>query len=671
MAISSAGLGSGLDVNGIISKLMQVEAQPLTALATKEASFQAKLTAYGSIRGALSTFQGAVRALNDPAKFQSLKATSSDTTIATASAASNAVAGTYALNISKLAQSQKLVAAGQASTTAAIGTGTTTTLTFDFGTISGGSFTAYDSVAGTGGTYSGSTFTSNGNGAKTITIDSSNNSLSGIRDAINAANMGVTASIVNDGGTSPYRLVISSDNAGKNNSLKVSVSGEAAISNLLSQDPAGTQKLQETITGQNTELTVNGVFVSKASTTLTDVIQGITLGAAKVGTASVTVARDNTGASSAVSAFAKAYNDLNKTLKDLTAYDAANKKASVLTGDAAVRSIQSQIRGLLNTTLLSGGTYTNLSQIGVTFQNDGTLAVDSSKLNNALTTNSAAVAAVFAATGTASDSLVSYVSSTSKTKPGNYAVNVSQLATQGKLVGGSAIGSLTITAGSNDALSVTVDGVSASVTLDAKTYASNAALAAEIQSRINGVTAISGAGISVAVTESAGVLTVTSNRYGSTSSVDISGIGASNLLGAATATAGLDLAGTVGGATGAGSGQNLTGATGSSAEGLKLLVSGGVTGARGTVNFSQGYAYQLDKLVDNLIGSSGVLSSRTDGINQSIKDIGNRRDTLNRRLLDVEARYRKQFTALDTLISNMNQTSTYLSQQLANLPKAG
>ncbi len=671
MAISSAGLGSGLDVSGIISKLMQVESQPLTALDTKEASYQAKLTAYGGLKGVLSGFQTAVRALSDPTKFQTLKATPSDSAVVTSSAASNAVAGTYALNISKIAQSQKLVAAGQSSASAAIGAGSTTTLTFDFGTIGGGTFTAYDSGAGTGGTYSGSTFTANGSGAKTVTINSSNNTLTGIRDAINAAKIGVTATIVNDGGTSPYRLVLSSDNAGKTNSLRVSVTGEAAISDLLAHDPAGTQKLQETVTGQNTELTVNGVFVSKASTTLTDVVQGVTLTALKTGTANVTVARDTTAVSTAVNAFAKAYNDLNKALKDLTAYDAVNKKASVLTGDATVRSIQSQIRSVLNGALPSGGTYINLSQVGLTFKSDGTLSVDTTKLSSALTSNPSAVAAVFAATGSASDSLVSYVGSTSKTKAGLYALDVSQLATQGTLVGSGAIGSLTITAGVDDTLNVTVDGVSTAVTLAARTYASNAELATEVQSKINGASVFSNAGTSVTVAESAGVLTITSGRYGSASSVAVSGSGAANLLGTPTATAGVDVAGTIGGASGTGSGQNLTGTGISGADGLKLLISGGLTGMRGTVNFSQGYAYQIDKLIDGMLGTSGTLASKTEGINRSIKDINSRRDVLNRRLADVEARYRKQFTALDTLVSNMNQTSAYLSQQLANLPSAG
>lgn len=669
MAISSPGIGSNLDVNGIITKLMQVESQPLTDLDTREASYQAKLTAYGTLKGALSSFQTAVQGLNDPAKFQSLKASSTDSTIINASATSIASAGSYAINVSKIAQSQSLVAVGQSNATSAIGTGAATTLTFDFGTVSGGTFTAYNPATGAGGTYAGSTFTSNGNGVKTVTIDATNNSLSGIRDAINKANIGVTASIINDGGTSPYRLVLSSNTAGVANSLKITATGDASVSALLSQDPAGAQNLQETVTAQNTEATVNGVFVSKSSSTLTDVVQGVTLNVLKVGATTVNVAQDSSGATASVTSFVKAYNDLNKTLKDLSSYDPATKKSAVLQGDAAVRTIQSQIRGLLSHALTGGGSYKTLSELGITFQGNGSLTFDSSKLQSALSTNARDVAAVFVALGSATDSLVSYSGSTANTQPGSYSLNVSQLATQGKLAGSAAAG-LTITAGVNDTLNVTVDGVNTAVTLAAKTYTTATQLAMEVQSKINGATALSSVGSSVAVQQTAGALTIVSNKYGSASNVTVGGNGAANLLGATpAATAGVDVAGTLNGSAATGLGQYLTGGSGSGATGLKIQITGGITGARGLVKFSQGYAFQLNKLVDSLSGSSGPIASMTDGVNRTIKDIGNRRDVLNRRLASLETRYRAQFTALDTLISSMNQTSTYLTQQLANLPK--
>jgi flagellar hook-associated protein 2 len=264
---------------------------------------------------------------------------------------------------------------------------------------------------------------------------------------------------------------------------------------------------------------------------------------------------------------------------------------------------------------------------------------------------------------------VSYTSATANSKPGSYALTVSQLATQGNVVGLGAAG-LTID-GTNNSLSMTVDGVTATITLAAGTY-TEAALATEVQSKINGASAFSSAGISVAVTQTSGTMTLTSNRYGSASSVSLAGIGAASLLGggAPIGTPGVDVAGTINGVAATGSGQYLTGISGNSTEGLKVLVSGGALGSRGTINYSQGYAYKLDKHADSLLSSSGPISSRTDGINQTIKDIGSRREVLNRRMATIEKRYRAQFTALDTMISSMTKTSNFLSQQLANLPKA-
>lgn len=662
MATTSATSGSNIDVASIVSQLMTVEQRPLAALAKKEASYQAKLSAIGTLQGALSSFQSALSAMSDISKFQTMTAASSDSMVLSATATSKAIAGTYTLDVTSLAQAQKLVAAGQTSSTASIGTGVATTLTFDFGTITGG---AFDSVSGK---YTGSTFTSNGNGTKTVTIDATNNSLQGIRDAINSANIGVTATIINDGSGTPYRLAFASSAIGSTNSLKISVAGDAALGSLLAHDPAATQNLSETVTAQNANFKVNGVSVSKSSNTVTDVIEGVTLTLQKTTTtsASLTVARDTASIQSSVAAFVKAYNDLNKTLKDVSSYDPATKKGAILQGDAVVRGIQSQVRAALNNPVSGTGALTHLSQIGVTFQKDGTLALDSTKLSAAITSNPTDIAALFATVGKASDSLVSYTSAASTVKAGSYAVNITQLATQGNLVGSAAVGTLTIATGSNDALNVTVNGVSTSVTLAAGTYTA-ATLAAEVQAKINGASALSSAGASVAVTQSGGVFTLTSNSYGSTSNVTVSGTGASNLLGGApVSTAGLDVAGTIDGQAATGSGQFLTGDAGN-VLGLKVQVSGGALGARGTVNYSHGYSYTLDNLVDSMLASDGLIAGKTKGLNSSITDIGKQRDALNVRLAALQKQYTAQFAALDVMLSKMNQTSLYLTQQLATL----
>lgn len=668
MTISAPGIGSNLDVNSIISQLMAIERQPVTALDKKESTFQAQLSAYGSVKGAISAFQGAMSSLASLTRFQGYTANSADTTIVAAGAANSAVAGSYSVEITALAQAQKLTAVGQASTTAAIGSGATTTLTFDFGTITGTLNT------GTGTYNAGATFLSNGAGTKTVTIDSTNNTLSGIRDTINNAQIGVTATIINDGTASPYRLVLTENSTGKDKSIKISVSGDATISTLLAHDPAGTQHLSETITAQNAAFKVDGIAISKTSNTVTDAIPGVSLILQKTNAGlpvKVNVTQDTAQITSSVNAFVKAYNDVNKTLSDLSAYDASTKQGAILNGDATVRSLQSQIRSTLSSAItgLTGG-YTTLSQIGVSFQKDGSMAVDATKLQSAIDSNPKSIGELFAASSTPTDSLIGYTASTANTKPGSYAVNVTQLATKGQIVG-SAAAALTINSGTNDTLNVTLGGVSATITLAAGTYASASALASEVQSKINSVTAFAAAGLAVTATESAGVITLASSDYGSGASINITGGNAqTDLLGGApVTTAGLDVAGSINGVTATGAGQSLTGATGDASEGLKISITGGTTGVRGTVSFFQGYAYKLDTLASSFLNSTGAIPSRTDGINTSIKDIGNRRDALNRRLVDIEKRYRAQFTALDTLLSSMTTTSNFLTQQLANLPK--
>jgi flagellar hook-associated protein 2 len=139
-------------------------------------------------------------------------------------------------------------------------------------------------------------------------------------------------------------------------------------------------------------------------------------------------------------------------------------------------------------------------------------------------------------------------------------------------------------------------------------------------------------------------------------------------MGTTVAADGIDVEGTIGGVTAGGSGQFLTGAAGSVAAGLKLEITGGAeNAARGSINFSQGYAFHLKNLVDGFLGSNGVIGGRTDGLKSSIKDVGKQTDRVNARLVEVEKRYRAQFVALDATISRMTSTSSYLSQQLAQL----
>jgi len=387
--ISSLGVGSNLDLTTLLTQLQTAESQPLVDLQSKQTSYTTKLTAYGQLSNSLSGLQTAATALSSLSLFQGVKAASSNTSVLSATSTSTAVAGSYSINVTQLAQSQSLVSAGQASATTAIGNGS---ITIDFGSITGGTLDA------TTGKYTGASFSQDTTRTATpITIDSSNNTLQGIRDAINAANAGVTASVVNDGSGTPQRLVLSSTQSGAASSMRISVTGDAALQSLLGNDPAGTQNLTQTVAGQDAKLTVNGIAVSSASNTVKEAIQGTTLNLLSLGASSVNLSTDTSSVSSAINSFVQAYNSLQSTATTLTAYDATTKTAAALTGDATLRTLQTQIRQALNTPQTGGANDLKvLSEIGISFQKDGTLAIDSTKLNTALTTNLSGVAKLFA-----------------------------------------------------------------------------------------------------------------------------------------------------------------------------------------------------------------------------------------------------------------------------------
>jgi flagellar hook-associated protein 2 len=657
--------GANLDVNGIVSQLMSIEQRPVAVLNKKEADYQAKISAYGGITGALSGFQTSVQDLNHLEKFQALKATPSDATVFTATAAENAATGNHTISVSSLAQAQKLVAAGQLDDTAHIGSGEATKLTFDFGSITGGTF---DKASGK---FKDASFNASGQGSKTITIDSSNNTLQGIRDAINNAKIGITASVINNGSDSPFVLTLSSASSGKNSSLKVSVAGDKNIGSLLVNDPAATQNMSQTVAAQDAVFNVDGVTVHKPSNSVSEVIPGVTMELLKTAETPVTlnVTRDSSTVSTLVQSFIKGYNDLNKTLQDLSSYNSETKQGAVLQGDSTVRLLQSQLKSVLNTPVSNtGGAYTTLSQVGITFQKDGSLAVDTSKLNAAIEKNPTDVASLFVTVGKPSDPLLSFNTADSNTKAGTFPVKINRLATHGSFAGCEDVDTLTIKSGKNDELNVTVDGVTAAITLTPGEYTEDN-LAKEIQSKINGASTISAAGVSVSVIHDRYGIVITSNSYGSKSTVDVTGNGAWNLMGEdPICTIGWDVEGTINGTPAKGTGQVLA-ATDGAALGVKVTVKGGNEGERGQVNYSQGYAYKLNNFLTSMLSKEGPLEGRKNGINTSIKDIASHRDTIQQRLPLQEARYRRQYSSLETMLSNMGKTSSYLSQQLANLPR--
>lgn len=677
--ISAPGVGSGLDVNSIVSQLVAAEGDPQTQrLNTEEATYQSELTSYGTLKGALAAFEGAASALTTNSAFQTKTANVSNSQVLSASATSVASSGSYSVQISQLAQSQALASSTSYSAVSdTIGTGT---LTFKFGT------TSYDPTTDT---YS--SFTENPNEpSKQVTI--TDGSLQGIRDSINNANIGVTASIVQDG--SGYRLLLVSDQSGADSTMQVSVAEDG--SNPTNTDNTGLSQLafnasatnlQQTVAGQDANLTINGLAITSSSNTLSGAIHGVTLNLLGQTTSGspvqVSVQGDTTSVSSSIQNFVKTYNDLISSISTLTSYDPSTGQAGPLLGDPAVRGIENDLRRALGSIVSTdSSTYQSLADIGITTQPttqqlpDGTqqlagsLVVDSTKLQTALSTDPAAVGRLFAAGGYTSDSLVNYVSSTSSTQAGTYPIDISQVATHGSYTGTSGVSSVTLDS-SNNTFTVNVDGVqSNTITLDAGTYDTAqllTSLADQIQGRINSDSALSQAGKSVSVTydSTAQQFVINSNSYGSDSSVAVGLENATLGLQGGTATGGQDVAGTIGGSAGTGSGQYLTG-TGNAA-GLQIQVNGGNAGLRGSVTFSRGVADQLNTLLSGYLSSDGLIASRTQSTQKSIDDIATQRTQLQQHLDALQAQYTQQYTALDTTLAQLQATSDYLTQQFASL----
>lgn len=675
--ITSTGLGSGLNISSMVSQLVQAERAPFaTRLDRQEAEIQSKISSFGNFKSALSAFRDSLSALKNLSSFQKIGATSSDSSIVSASAESNADLGNYKIEVKQLAQSHALATGHFASANAVVGTGT---LTLNFGT------TDYTPPAdGVPGSYNG--FTQNPDrGTLTLQIDSSNNTLSGIRDAINNAKAGVTAVIVNDGGGA--RLVLNSSETGAENSLQISVADDDGNStdtsglSVLSFNAAAVN-LQQTQAALDAKIAINGLEVTNASNTIRDALKGVTLNlqSAQSGKiVNVSISQSNEEIKKLIEGFVKSFNELAKTDRSLTGYDAAQKAGGILQGDPTVRGGMGQLRSELGRFIqgLEGSTKT-LAHIGIRTQRDGTLSLDSSKLNEALNADRNSVAALFTAIGRPTDSGVIYSGNTVDTRPGTYAVNITQAATQGFLNGG-AVNSLVVD-GDNDSFKIKVDGVlSADISLTQATYTSHAALAAEIQSRINGDSTLKAQGISVGVSydDANNRFVIQSKKYGSESQVEITqvDINSEATLGLRLAssstegTGGMDVAGSIGGSEATGKGQELT-ATAGDAQGLKLLISDAKIGDRGEVGFSRGLIERLDKVLAGLLDSKGSIKARTDGLEKSLEKIQESRERLESRMSDLEKRLLDRFNKMDALLGQFQSISSYLSQQLAALPLA-
>ena len=365
--ITSTGIGSGLDISAIVTSLTNAYGAAQTnALSSEQTTLNAQVSAFGTFSSALDTLQATLSSIDNPSALAAYSATVADKTIASATTDSTAVPGQYSLEVQNLATAATLTSAPLASGGTTVGTGTLTL--------------------------------SVGGASTSITIDSSNDTLSGIASAINNAtnNPGVTASVIST--TAGSRLVLTGTNTGAANTITVTESGgDGGLSSLV-YDPADDDTtLTQTQAAQDANYTINGYAASSASNVVSGAITGVTLdlsGASAADTpTTLTIAANPSTASTSIGTFVSAINGVLTAIQSLGGYDASTQTAGALNGNATLESFQNQLENILDT-VQSGnsGGVASLADLGITADaNTGQLDTDSDTLGNALTANITAV----------------------------------------------------------------------------------------------------------------------------------------------------------------------------------------------------------------------------------------------------------------------------------------
>lgn len=387
-SITSLGIGSGLDIKGLVDQLVAAERAPVERrLSLREVELQAELSAFGNLKSSLASLESALSGLSTAAVGRQVS--SGDAAVITASVADEAAEGVYNVEVSSLARAQSLASAAFTDPTDTVGTGTLTI------TVGGGA-------------------------SVDLVIDADNNTVEGIRDAINAADAGAQASIVNDG--TGYRLLISAEETGIANAVELTVLDDDGSLidgtglSVLAYD-ASTQNMTQTAAPLDAALTINGLPITSSTNVLSEVISGVTItlkGETAGSPVSLTVSEDLGPVRSALDGFVSAYNEFAQLIDKLTAFSPDTGAGGVLLGDSLTRGIESQLRSALSGTYgVQGSVYQSLVNLGVRTGEDGSLSVDSEKLNDALEADLDGVVALVQGFGAAFEETASgYLGST-------------------------------------------------------------------------------------------------------------------------------------------------------------------------------------------------------------------------------------------------------------------
>jgi len=372
MAIQSTGIGSGLDVNSIISQLLAIESRPLARLQQTASTTQTQLSTYGALKSRIAALGDAAEKLASAATWNKTRATSADTAALTVTSTGSATPVNLQVEVTQLAQAQSVATTRLPSAATTVGTGT---LMIEFGSWNE-DFLAFTPTVPLK--------------SASIQIGSGEDTLAGIRDKINAADAGVTAAILNDSQGS--RLVLRSTATGAESGFRITAADDdgnarddSGLSRLAFDPPAGAPAIGNQ-RAADLVASVNGAAVISASNQLDELVDGVSLQVTRTtsGPVEVSVARDTDALKTLVQQFVGAYNEANKFLADQTRYNADTKTSATLQGDRVAVALQGQLRSLVATGSSASSVFDTLSSAGISLQRDGSLKIDEGKLASAL-----------------------------------------------------------------------------------------------------------------------------------------------------------------------------------------------------------------------------------------------------------------------------------------------
>ena len=660
--INSLGGGSGIDSASLIKQLVDLNKTPeLNRLTSRQTLLETQISDFGLLRSSFATLQTAANALASPDTFNAKAVSIPDTSLlGITKLDAKAVAGDYRLKVEQIAQAQSLSSGSYSSVNDAVGKGT---LTLRFGswneTLDGFSVNTAKSGA-------------------TITIDDTNNTLSGLRDAINEADIGVQATIVSDGGA--YKLLLTAP-SGEANEIELTAAEDGGAPGLANFNFNTTnQALAQEQGGANALVRVNGLQLTRESNHLTDVIDGMEFdifNSSPTETVSINISADKSIAETAIRDFVDTYNTFLSEVEKLVGFDEELGEYGSLRQDPLAKNLLQSIRSMMTGSVagITNG-FDSLSTLGIRTELDGTLKIVEDGTNTdfraAIDKNFDAVRDLFTPKTSSSNSLLDVTAFSGASQPGNYEVVITQQPEKGQFIAGAMTFPIDTT-GKDYSFNVVVDGVSAAtITLpDGKVYASGAELAAEMQSLINLDSAIKNGrvGVQVAFNSSMNQLEFTSNAYGAASNVSFTSVGADMAdlgISVGIGTAGKDVAGTVDGVEAFGFGNVLLPAIGSKAEGLSMLVTPGVTNA--TIGFSRGFAGQMDSLINDFLKNSGLIKGRETNIDKEIDNVEEDMEQLERRSEAYRLRLQSQFIAMESIVRSLNNTGSFLDGLVDRLP---